>query len=855
MEESQGAESKRGFLARHAGLSALGGYLLLAGIFYAPLLLGVRTFADGDFIHHFLPFSLFQQAAIKALEAPLWNPYTYSGHPFLADIQAAVYYPVSNALLLISLPWRGDAARLYWLQVEAILQVALAGFFVWLLVRELTGKAWAAFLAGAIFAFSGYLTGYPPVQLAVLRSAIWLPLLFWLLWRGFANPREMGWWMGAAAAYAVAFLGGHPQTVLHLSYAVAAWALVLLAAGWQNPGFSEKPGFLEKLGFFAPGLLTFALLALALLAAQLLPSLEFSRLSVRANVDYAFVSGGFPLRDTWQMLLPGVFTYYSPLYVGVVGLAAAAAALAGLFIRSRGDAPAEPDRPLSPRGAVLFFAILGLIALLLSYGGNGFLYPLFYRIAPGWKLFRGQERAAYLVAFALSILAGLGAAGLPAMGERLRRRTALLYGGLITIGVYAFGLYYQLPGQTVMGQWRYLLLAALTLILAMAAALILWLPGWSRRREWLFIGLAAANLFAAGFGTNFAARTPAEAVRLAPEMEALGAAVQERSDANLGLPGRVYNEFRIYEDYGMRQQIEDVWGASPLRLAAYAALFDQFPLDRMWRLTGVEHVLTWRQELFEPSQLIGAFPQQTDTTYLHRLDGFNPRAWLVSEVRVADDAAARDLLADHEFDLERVGLLPVDLTTDEGPTTNDGRPTTKDERRTTNDERSAADEGEASLVIGRSSFVLRRPSLERLAANRLKVNVAEGPGGLLIISENWMPGWRVENPVCGGDPDCAGAAPPLDSLPLLQPVRADLTLIGVPIPAGQVSFELVYDPASVRIGFGISLIALLLILVYAGWRYLLDRSGTAVQEVRLLSKAGLLRRRAWAGFAIRRGRA
>jgi hypothetical protein len=61
-------------------------------------------------------------------------------------------------------------------------------------------------------------------------------------------------------------------------------------------------------------------LFLALSAAQLWPSLEFTRYSVRANVDYAFVSGGFPLSDTWQMLMPGILTVYSPLYVGIVGL-------------------------------------------------------------------------------------------------------------------------------------------------------------------------------------------------------------------------------------------------------------------------------------------------------------------------------------------------------------------------------------------------------------------------------------------------------------------------------------------------------------------------------------------------------
>ena len=35
-----------------------------------------------------------------------------------------------------------------------------------------------------------------------------------------------------------------------------------------------------------------------------------------------------------------------------------------------------------------------LVAWLVSYGRHAFLYPLFYRLLPGWNLFQGQERAA-----------------------------------------------------------------------------------------------------------------------------------------------------------------------------------------------------------------------------------------------------------------------------------------------------------------------------------------------------------------------------------------------------------------------------------------------------------------------------
>ena len=145
---------------------ALLGFLILTALFYMPLLLGIRTFPDGDFTHHFLPFSLFQQAALQAGHLPLWNPYTYSGHPFLADIQAAVFYPISNLLLLPTLPWTAVGERLYLLQLEAVLQVALAGYFVYLLVATLTGQRLAAFAAVVVLLFQPESLFGPSFQLS-----------------------------------------------------------------------------------------------------------------------------------------------------------------------------------------------------------------------------------------------------------------------------------------------------------------------------------------------------------------------------------------------------------------------------------------------------------------------------------------------------------------------------------------------------------------------------------------------------------------------------------------------------------------------------------------------------------------
>ncbi len=747
----------------HTGLVAAA-YLALALLFYAPLVLGLRTFPDGDFTHHFLPFSLFQQSEILAGRLPVWNPYTYGGHPFLADIQSGVFYPISNLVLGLTLPLSSPAVRLYFLQLEAILQIAMAGFFTFLLLRDLTGNRWAAFLAGAIFAFSGYLTGYPPVQLAVLRTAIWLPLIFWLIWRAYAQPRTWRWWIGAGVAFAVAFLAGHPQTFLFAGYAMVAWMLFLWIAGLRSHEVDRRGRALVQ----AVGSLALLLIAAGLSAAQALPSIEFTRLSVRANVDYDFVSGGFPLQDTWQLLLPGVLTTYSPLYVGVVGLGMAAAAAMLLFDANARSAMTESStarRPASARAVVLFFGVLTLVALLLSYGGNAFLYPIFYRLAPGWNLFRGQERVAYLVALGLSVLAGYGAAALPLVETKLRHRTALIFGALVTVGVYAFGLIWQLTGRTAVGDWSYLGIATITLLLGIGYALLVWLEGWSSRHTLILTGLVLFNLFWANFATNLTPFSPARKTILAPEMQAIGAAVAEGGEANLGLPGRTYNEFRVYDDYGMRQQLEDVWGSSPLRLATYAALFDEFPLDRAWDLLGVEHVLTWRRELFEPATLLAEFPQVEDTTYLHRLTETNPRAWIASEQMIVDDATALTMLADHEFDLRRVALIASDDDLD-----------------------SIVDLGNLNSFAVDSTPSI---NMERLAPNRLHVHVENANAPLLVVSENWMPGWRTSPP-----------------MPL---VRTDLTLIGVLLPEPTVEFDLVYRPDSVRLGLMISGLTLLLI--------------------------------------------
>jgi hypothetical protein len=371
----------------------------------------------------------------------------------------------------------------------------------------------------------------------------------------------------------------------------------------------------------------------------------------------------------------------------------------------------------------------------------------------------------------------------------------LLFLVVVASGVYGFGLLWQLLGRSAIGQWRYLAIALISLLLTAGWTVLLRVEGWSKRHAWGLTGLVVLNLFWANITTNLAPFGPTRKTILAPEIAAIEQAVQARRPNNLGLPGRTYNEFRVYENYGMRSHLEEAWGSSPLRLARYTALFVDFPLDRMWRLMGVEHVLTWRRELFEPSALLGEFPQTTDATFLHRLVDINPRVWLVQQVQSVEDDEALRRLADHQFDLERIALLPMRAY---------------------------------SGTLGSGEQTPAAIQLERRATNRLYVVVESEQGGLLVISENWLNGWRVENPRCGSKGDCADRQPLAPGLALWSVQRTDLTLLGVPIPPGVVRFELVYWPESVRNGLWISGVTAGGLLLVIGWRFLWRRQRTGV---------------------------
>ncbi|MGH2541642.1 MAG: hypothetical protein ACRDIB_02515, partial [Ardenticatenaceae bacterium] len=342
-------------------------------------------FENGDFVEQHYAMRAFVATELRHGRLPLWDPYTFAGQPAVADSIVSSFYPLGMWQALFPEPMP------FWvLEVEAIAHLGLGGLFTFLLLRRLTGQAGAGVVGGAAFALGGWATSYPMLQLVILETAIWLPAGLWVLDEALSR-RSPGRVALAGALFGTAVLVGHPQTFLYTSYLVAAY---FLFRAWR---LRLQPRFTIATAFLMGGI------ALGVSAAQWLPSLQMYRFSPRLDLSYAEVAHGFSPSELWGLLRPNSGEW-SPLYVGWIPLGLAI--LAPVLYR---------------RSEVYFWGIVALLALLLSLGDNGFLYPLLYRIAPGFGLFRDQERAAFLVSFSLAILAGYGYAALVTRRPLVRR--------------------------------------------------------------------------------------------------------------------------------------------------------------------------------------------------------------------------------------------------------------------------------------------------------------------------------------------------------------------------------------------------------------------------------------------------
>ncbi len=702
-------------------------------------------FPSGDFSDQFYAFGVFEARHLLSGRLPFWNPYTYGGHPFLADIQAATFYPISLLTIFLSSPWKFP---IYALEAEAIFHFFLGGLFTYLFAQRLLKHRFAALVAALTFTYGGYLTSYPVQQLAILEVDIWLPLILLLLsiaWERWRTRGDKRWFVWAGLILGISFLAGHPQSSMYVFY------VSLLYWGFETWGRGK---LWPKVSFFCLFLLT----GLGVAAVQLAPSLEYMLLSTRAQGTYAEMAHGFPLHDLLQVLLPGILSEWSPLYVGIFPLLLA---FLGMYLAR--------DR------RVAFWGVLALLALLLSLGGETFLYSPLYLFAPGLGTFRSQERAAYVFSFAMAILAGYGASQLFHSLPRLTRKRLMAFNwGLFfaslasLVMVFAFLYGWLRAGLAADSAFGPTLNRAILLVVFL---LFSWGCIYARQRRLVGMRLLTVvsalvilfDLFTVNWQNNLQATNPQEEYGPLP----LLAPIQAAEGAF-----RTYNEWRLPGNFGMIYEVEDISGASPLRLRWYDELITALPAERVWELMNVRYVITWRKALLAQTDLLCEEPGADDTTYLHGLTNHLPRAYVVHQVRILKDEEALELLADPGFDPLQTVILREELDLE------------------------LPDSATAESTVEVLDYGSNRIVLEAEAAAR----------GLLVLSEVYYPGWRAY--VDGQE---------------TRIYRADHALRAIPLESGWHRVEIVYESLSFKAGLVISAIAVTTLGGAAAWGTLRSR--------------------------------
>jgi hypothetical protein len=749
-----------------------------------------------DYVYVFRPWRAFTVASLKAGRIPLWNPSNYAGAPFLGNGQSAVLYPLN--LLFLVLP---DSTAVL---VGAMARLFIAGLCAYMFGRVIGLSVLGAGMTGMGFAFSGFLVVwllYPPGG----NVAIWLPALFLaseMIVRRPTVPRVLA----LAAIVWIQFLGGHPETSLHI---LSAATLFLI---WRTGmAFGEENDW-RRLAYRLAAFSGALILGTAGAAVQLLPLGEYilESAALRERLALAPALWFLPRPRLLAMIalvcpycfgshlrgdLPlgvfvgvGNFNELNGGYVGLVSLVLVGIAVV-LGARRRLD---------------LFFLLLGGLAFCVAYA-----IPPIFNIIHALPLFRvsANTRSLLLLAFAICVLAGRGIDLLMAAPEPRVRRIVkgtqmILIAGMAGVAIVAGSFLFIVmsfrenileqakvrivakvrQGETFEqspeyylallpryhdrlvrllvreGTWRVLLLGLTGLAITLAVRQ----PMGRRSLTWMLPGVLVLDLFS--FGRNYNPSIPAEL-----EYPSHGAIefVQKQPGLfrvlalNGGLPGNSNMLYGLSEVRGYDALETEAYHRFLSATGDYPRSISRIGIFRFSNfesplidLLNVKFLISDRELRHPKLRLVweGGARVYENLSVM-------PRAFLVYRTRVISDG--RDMeraLRDPAFDPQAVVLLDGEGPALSGPV--DPAPMIR--------------------------IVDYQPE-------RVVIEVSSRYDGILVLGDAWFPGWEAA----------------VDGVPT-KLLRGDLILRAVPIPAGhhQVGFR--YNPFSFRLGVRVTGLALVI---------------------------------------------
>jgi hypothetical protein len=693
-----------------------------------------------DAATEFEPWRLFAREQLRAGVFPSWNPYVLGGTPFFANAQTELASPFLIPQWL--LPFN------YALGVVAALKLWTAGLGAYFLGRELRLSFWPAILAGACFA----LCAFNIVWLSHPHTAV-APMLPWALWlservlrRGRAVDVAL-----LALPLAVAFLGGHPGTEVHVAFAVVTYAAV-------RAGIGMRERRLRRFGLVLLGSAAgAAMAAVALLPAievvsqsngQVLRQREHFTLSLKSIITVAFPDfGGRPSATSLNDFIDNY--QERTMFAGAVALLLAPVGL--LWGRAwRRTVP---------------FAVLAVLGLGVALGLQPFDWVVTH--LPVFDTVRNPRMVLY-VQLAVALLGGFGLerALTLSSGRRLAQAVALagMLAGLLALVMVAPSFAdlkhtarHFLTGADFPGFPDVIRATAITwwLLFAVATGAAMTLLGRARTAGLVALTLVVA-LDLGRFVNGYQPMGPPDRV-FPPSMPAIRALHRDAGDGRTVAVG-----FNFPPDVNIRFDLRDARGYDPpdppLRYAhLWSGSTSPLPQDgpgldalsaqkrRVIDVMGVRAVLANPGIPLKAPHL--RLTYQNIDALVYRNDSAAPRVSVPSRVlRVHGEREAVRTVLSPGFDPRRQAVAETQAN---------------------------AGAGRARVVNDRFSSVELRADMRRR--------------GLVLLNETLRKGWTVR---------VDGRA--------AEPVRVDSIFRGVTVPAGTHRVEWRYRTPGLAFGAGIS---------------------------------------------------
>ncbi len=355
-----------------------------------------KNFLITDPVRQQYPWRNLSINSFKNLDLPIWNPYSFSGTPNLANFQSGVFYPFNFIFFIISFEYAWS--------ILIILQPLMAGIFLYFYLRNLKLDEYSSFFGGIVFAFSGFFVTWLEWG-TVLSTALWLPLILLsidkIIFYGGRNEKIsflkfklsklILWCLVLIFSSTTSFFAGHLQTFFYLFIFSVIYFVLRI---WK---LKNK---IKIISLF----LTSSVLIFIISLPQLLPTLKFILLSGREVDQFVWQKDGWfiPVQHLVQFVIPDFFGNPSTLnywgiwnygeLTGFVGIVALIFSIYAAIFR---------------RDKKTFLLILAIILCLILAISNPiskipfiFNFPFISTAQP--------TRLLFIVDFALSILAALG---------------------------------------------------------------------------------------------------------------------------------------------------------------------------------------------------------------------------------------------------------------------------------------------------------------------------------------------------------------------------------------------------------------------------------------------------------------